>query len=494
MRGVWVLAIGMVMLPFAGCLGDDQDATRGDGSAAESSSLDIEQLIGKTLAAPRGSRTGEFHHAIDPTDPMRIAVGMVDGDDPAGGSRCALFLSEDGGSSWSDITPTGFRTPQGQLDPWVDFDADGGLHMACIDFNSDYDNGASNIVMAHSTDRGATWTTPAIIPGANNDREVLFFTSKDTMIYCTSAGGILLQRSTDRGATFVTLANATAGGVCFDMLELPDGTLVLLTGFWGFNEFLISQDDGMSWTKTPTLLKVPFLWDVVCPGIEPSDPAYTAVVLACWLPLMQDPRFPHPIMPGFAVSPVTGNLFIAWHGFVQDGSHGGLGSYQVHLFRSSDKAQSFQPLDFPFVRPCAECHTARPTLQVDGEGRLAMMWQSGPMAMPAQTWFSASADEGQTWAEPILLSSQAETEGEWNPGNFLARPESYTQPVVSAAQAGDATAVNKAQGATILVTFYQRYQGGDYSSMAVSPLGFVPMWIDQSDGKPHMWSAVVSVS
>lgn len=400
------MATLMLVLPLAGCMTDGGADDAADPEAHTERIGPLSELVPratKTLVTPEGHRVNEYWLAQDPNDEMRIAAAVMDGDDPAGGSVCRVMLTPDGGDSWTDVTPPGFHNAYGQADPWVTIDGSGTLHATCLEWGGNRTDGSAWIVYSRSED-GVDWTDPVSPPRSGGDREIIEAVSTGDLYYCaTRSDGLGFMVSHDQGDFWIDVnlsaERDTPGGGCHDLVEGPDGTLYLPLGIAGGGGLWRSTDGGLS-------------WDWFQHGFEarthyqehPACEEAGSAQLYCWAALVLVPAAPMPIW-SFAVSPVTGHVFVAFQNLTDRERADGTSYYHVELRRSTDRGQTFERVPVPpLADVCPECHSARPVIQFDDAGRLALLWRQADLASHWTTWLSASGDEGMSWVEPVMLS------------------------------------------------------------------------------------------
>ncbi len=165
---------------------------------------------------------GEPFVAIDPSNPDRVAAGLISANPSIGGaahaSRLRFVVSEDGGVSWRDMTipdvliedaiPLRLRS---DADPALAFDADGTLHVVGLATRlGTLDAGGagrtSRVFHAATPDLGDTWTGPSVLgDGIDNDRPWIGVAGGTAVItWQTTTGNrdMLSAWSSDQGASW----------------------------------------------------------------------------------------------------------------------------------------------------------------------------------------------------------------------------------------------------------------------------------------------------
>jgi hypothetical protein len=135
--------------------------------------------------------------------------------------RLIVHRSSDGGLTWIDSTEVGYRPPRAQQDKeWLAVDMTsspfrGSVYMSWTEFDaygSALPEDSSRILFSRTTDRGATWSTPARISDRGGDctdddntvEGAVPAVGPEGQVYVSWSGplGIMFDRSTDGGGTW----------------------------------------------------------------------------------------------------------------------------------------------------------------------------------------------------------------------------------------------------------------------------------------------------
>jgi len=119
-----------------------------------------------TICNTRGANF-ETAIAVNPTNPMNLVGASIEIFRPPGGGFGSIIthphVSFDGGKTWKTYD-LDYRSGDASTDPSVAFDAAGTVYLTTVSARD-----LSDIVVAHSTDGGRTWSTPVSVvskPGA----------------------------------------------------------------------------------------------------------------------------------------------------------------------------------------------------------------------------------------------------------------------------------------------------------------------------------------
>ncbi|HVF52752.1 MAG TPA: sialidase family protein [Actinomycetota bacterium] len=186
-----------------------------------------------------------------------------------------VIRSDDGGKSWTDVSPTinGRKTHATSLDPYLYRDPYAGRV-----FTYDFLFGCS--LISFTDDEGATWTTSALQCG-EQDHQNLFTAPPvssptvgyESLVYaCSTQAGATIysvathcQKSLDGGFSWVTTGappyttedheenDLGVRGYCHGAIGHgfggPDGTIYIPKGLCGQPWLAISKDEGLSWDR-----------------------------------------------------------------------------------------------------------------------------------------------------------------------------------------------------------------------------------------------------
>ncbi|MGE5626282.1 MAG: sialidase family protein [Bacillota bacterium] len=358
----------------------------------------------------------EPYLAINPTNPSNI-IGVWQQDRWSDGGAHGLVAgySMDGGKTWKE-TPLLFSRCAGgnsgnggnyarASDPWVSFSPDGVAYTISISFDGvSLEPGSDgSVLVARSTDGGATWSDPVTLifsgSGEFNDKEsVTADPNNSNYVYAvwdqltdTGLGATHFARTIDGGKTWEaekviydpgvdnqTIGNEIVGesdGTILDLFEEIDNTASSAAS--GRIRVIRSTDHGATWSAPITVADNfavgtvdPDTGEVVRSGAGlpqmAAGPGQTLVV--AW----QDGRFTGGAVDGIALSRSSdGGLH--WSSPVQINSHTGVDAFTPSVAVLADGTIGVSYFDFRDNTP-------------------------DPNTLPAEYWFTSSTD-GVHWRE-----------------------------------------------------------------------------------------------
>ena len=464
----------------------------------------------RTLVSVPNHRMGEFAVARNPRNPDHLVVAAMDFDDQTGSVGCATFVSRDGGLRWRP----GKHVPgldKGFVcgDPWVTIDTQGRAHLQGLLIDgtpADYVVGqvdgslvraTPQQIHARSDDGGHRWSPARRIPPRHKknqvDKNAIHASRSGTLFACINElpeGGddLVVSRSFDAGSSWTRpKALDEAIGIdgpddngpvkCNGIAEGPNGEIHVMWMGWFPGESTprfgtaTTRDDGATWTGT-TIDQV---------RLEYDNPAIDVATLNLgWT------------WPSIAASPVNGEVFVSVPRFSGD-------RYVSVLYRSNNSGRSYEEVSLPEIpsRGCGECHQMRPALVVDDSGRLGLqlMLTSNELGLDKEAWFLISPDGGDSWLQPIQLSSTGPDRSYLDPRNWAPDGARSSDQVMDALQHPDRIGATLGWDAIFRARRTDQIRwGGDYWGITASSKGFVALWEDHwANGKHQLWSRVIRV-
>jgi hypothetical protein len=306
-------------------------------------------------------------------------------------------------------------------DPWVTFDPNGNAYAISLSASADLNTSA--VLVAKSTDGGATWSEPKTVI---RDTVGLHFNDKESItadptrpgyVYAVWDRGTfpseqrnprsflgshafrgqpMFSRTTNGGATWSTpvgMSNSNIFTIGNQIAVLPDGTLVdIFQNFrgsgrqpsdnQGFTAVMASHDAGSHWS----------------PPIKIANSVFADTL---------DPDTGYPVragnnLPDLAVDPRNGTIYATW----SDGAFGGGASTNVSLSISKDGGQKWSA-PVKINKSPAGVSAFTPSVAVSSDGTVGVTYydfrsnDAAPGA-PTDAWFIESHDGGNTWAESHL--------------------------------------------------------------------------------------------
>lgn len=367
------------------------------------------------------SRSGTFTYAGNPLNDfseVMLAIDPTDPDHLLGSSKffyqplsylfyTGVFESFDAGQTWSQLQPAGVETYALTSDPVTTFDEQGNGYFTLLT------RGPTGLDMLKRP-AGMAWELPVIVDRTTNTDKQWIIGDQDPQSISPYAGnvymswtsfsapsGIVLSRSTDRNQTWSPVLQLAPGNVQGSIPgTAPDGTVYVLFGRNIFSigsgtlELVTSADGGVSFGPP-----------AVAANISP---------IPYYLP---NSTFRSPAsLPAFAVSPVNGDLYLAWADYRN-------GDADIYFSASDDGGASWSPQerlnDDPLMNGIDQW---QPQISVAPNGRVAVMWFDRRLDCPDLPWIppanvgrsnfcidtfiTRSYDQGETWEANIRASAQ----------------------------------------------------------------------------------------
>ena len=359
----------------------------------------------------------EPYVAVNPTNPANlIGVWQQDRWSDGGAHGLVAGYSMDDGKTWKEV-PLLFSTCAGGTagnggnysrasDPWVTFSPDGVAYTVSISFDgvSLQPGSDGSVLVARSTDGGATWSDPKtlIFSGATafNDKESITADPKDShFVYAvwdqlTTAGfgASHFARTLDGGSTWEAekiiydpgFNNQTVGN---EIVGLSDGSAIV---------DLFEQIDGTNTNNAVGTVRVIRSIDHGATWSAPITVSHNFSVGTV------DPDTGMPLRVGAGLPQMTagpgGELVVVWQdGRFSNGDHDG-----IALSRSSDGGLSWSaPVE---INADTTVSAFTPSAAVLADGTIGVSYfdlranTPDPNTLPVQYWFTSSTD-GVHWRE-----------------------------------------------------------------------------------------------
>ncbi len=355
--------------------------------------------------------------AIDPTDPNHLLGASKFFYIPASYLfYTGVFESFDAGLTWSQVQPNGVENYALTSDPVTTFDDQGNGYFTLLTRGA---GGYTGLDMLKKP-VGGPWELPVTVDDTTYTDKQWIIGDQDPQTISPYAGnlymswtsfggpvtGIVFSRSTDGNQTWSAPLSLASGDIQGSVPGVgPDGTVYVLYG-----RGIFSTGSGTLEIRKSTNGGQSFGAAVIAANINPI-PYY----------LPNNFGFPYTFrtpasLPAFAVSPVDGNLYLAW----ADYRHG---DADIYFTRSTNSGTTWDPQvrlnDDPLGNGMDQF---QPQISVAPNGRVAVMWFDRRLDCPALPWIPAnhvgvsnacidtfmtrSFDEGQTWVPNLRASEQ----------------------------------------------------------------------------------------
>jgi hypothetical protein len=367
---------------------------------------------------------------VNPTDPTNvIGVWQQDRWTDGGSHGNDTAYSKDGGTTWSypPLIPWGTCSGSTEAryaratDPWVSFGPGGTAHAIALSLDP---NGFTTAILAsRSTNKGVSWSAPAVLIDDNdlrffNDKESITADPTDSnLVYAVwdriykpgqskgfpaqvnsfaFRGFPYLARSTDNGQTWEPARRISSNANLFtignQIVVLPDGTLIDFADYFTgsgvqpsnkhWKAVFRSTDHGVTWSKPITIDKVTEVGTTIPDGSFPVRAGGDDV----------------------AVDPETGDLYAAWtDSRFNDGSHN-----DIVVSKSTDGGLTWSAPAKASKNPVG-VGAFTPSIHVNGDGDVAITYYDFRNAVAGAVvatdfWMEISSNGGTTWGESRLTA------------------------------------------------------------------------------------------
>lgn len=464
------LSISFV-LPLAAIVGHGSRTAQ----AAHSSTLvGPNVMVSKSSPQPRV----EMQIAANPKNAKNLIATAIETD--LDGDRCKAYATFDGGYTWLETTLT--ELPEtGSGDPQVAFGPDGTAYFTAIG-EVRGDDGKTHFAaeLFRSEDGGRKWVKTATYGvGVAPDHEQIIVAAS-----ASSAGRIYISAghrtthepenigvflSDDRGTTVSgplhVASGAGQGLFAYNPVVFSNGTL--------FVPFIVSEQKPLEQRKMPGV-------EIAYETSSDGGKTFSAMakIRTQILSMQTDVANPYAgvVFATDASEKFRDRLYMLWGEAVE-------GHYHLKLSWSQDEGKTWSDAH-EVGEPPREANQFRPAICISKLGVVGVSWldtRGTGSARIYNEYFAASIDGGESFLEPVKVSSQASPLDA--PENRVLRP-TIDSPRVQASGI-EFSFVTTAGGFT---------DGGDYLWIAADADGvFHPIWADTRTGSYQAWTAAIKV-
>lgn len=449
-------------------------------AAAPISAMAQAIIVGPNIAVSKDPHTphAETTIAVNPLDSRNLVGASIAFSRSDGGTTCRVFVSHDGGNTWTDVR---FEedASYGGADPQVVFGPDGVVYFLWIAHTTVL-GGSSTMPLYRSADGGRTWQRMARLGVGDHPMLVVDPASPRFAgrLYGSAMYGVRkpgLFWTGDGGRTMngpVFIPNPENHFLLDDVpVVLSDGTLFLPYRLWDddggtksvtrtVTAFVLSHDGGQTFSPLRSITDHPLVQ-----FSPPKDHPGTFIA--------ENPA------PVFAVDRAVhvDRIYMAWSDIRS-------GKPRVYTMHSDDQGESWsQPTT---VSPNVPSWSAQylPMLAVARDGTVALAWQDtrgDSTGHSLDYFFTASRDGVRTFLPARRISSTS------------------SRPFAGGNRRLVPNWVNHTEDGRLEVAFnsaYRRWpEGGDYMGMAVEGDGvFHPLWADSRTGVFQLMTARIQVA
>jgi hypothetical protein len=403
----------------------------------------------------------ESHLVVNPNNPLHLVGGSKFFTDPQNYVfKNGSYTSFDGGQTWLQQVVPGYDEWTITSDPVMAIDDLGHVYYANLTANKTVSGcrtsfAGSGMFVSTSRDGGITWEEPVVVnlspgPGLGDDKQWITADWHASSLhrgnvyivwdlFTATQGGIAFSRSIDRGKSFEPyrfIGGLTSSFLGPQVDVAPNGEVYVLWVNFSDNtlDWVKSTDGGRTFTSPARAVSISPM-----PGRLPNG---------TWRNIT---------LPTFAISPVTGTLFVAWADFRH-------GDTDIYLARSTDGGRTWTSGELPAGGRVNDdplrdgIDQFQPALAVSRTGHVGLAWYDRRLTNNTRidVFQAVSTDDGMT-LQPNTRVTTVSFDGDVNP----AYPKT-----------GSCT-----------VTFI-----GDYFGMAAGANGFHPFWTDTRTGVQEIFT------
>lgn len=439
-------------------------------------------LVGPDAAvsANSGASHMELMLAANPLDSRSLVGASIVVTGPPNGTETHLYVSDDGGGTWSTHTiPEVARFGGG--DPQVWFSADGTAYFATLSTMTGAKGAlASALLVSRSTDRGATWSRSFRMPGLSYDHEQAvsdFYSPRFkgrtylAALYGYPDYSIAVWHSSNSGRTWSSRVLAMKmhdyGINVVTPVVLSDGTLFVFAV-----DFPIWSTQQAKWAN---------LWEARSTdgGVHFSAPQRIGREHDLTRAQQERQReagdFVESTFPAFAAdpnpaSPYRDHMYGIW-------SDPRSGSDRLYFIRSLDRGTTWTAAREILAPASRDEQQFQAALSVNRRGDVAIVWfQTSANGRSYREYASISTDGGTSFLAPREISS-ADSYPQ-HAGNIVFAPSGYER------------LAGKAIGIYFVSGFERWPMGGDYTGLAADSAGrFHALWSDGRGPATQAWTA-----
>ena len=338
----------------------------------------------------------------------------------------ALYVSSDGGATWSNGTPLCACKGSGQFDPIIEVVPAGtGANAGAV--YALYMNGF-NVMFTKSTDHGAHWTAPVKTYGnvSWNDKPVIAVSDSGQDVYVSfngpTGGDPYVAQSHDYGATWTQrkLVDSNRYFFAFDADVAPNGTVY-------FAESAILYGGGGNKGTIPTGTIDEHVFVSTNGGTTFTDYAVASVQPGLGCTSTSCPPDYYLGHNALAVD-ASGRVMLLYDGATTSG-----GLQSIYARTSTNQGAAWSPAATVLSAPSTE--SVDPAVEARGAGdfRAWYMQTTGSNVDAWNVYYRTTSDGGTNWSAPVLLSDATSGASYKTAGGFLEPYGDYGEIAITSA-------------------------------------------------------------